>query len=717
MVGKPPEMHTIYEFKLRMKSLMKKTTYLSLQHNNSISILLYLLVTSNVFAGTPIAIASGLNSPTALTLNGNDVYFSENVSTTLSLNTLSKISKEGGPVAQLLTNAANADSPNVYQGIFEIHFTATDIVVGYGGYNGHTIVQLPKNKLLEPQTITTFTGGYLIGVIGQYIYYGQGYSRIMKIPLGGGTPTTVLSGKWVRSSAVDNERIYFQEYYSKSVYSLDVTTNNLSLLMTSSVAGHIFIDDNHLFFNTITDGMSRVSKTGGAVVSIINGPNIYGYASDNDYVYYTENNNIKKMTIDGESQELLLANVNIQMSTKLVTVDDGFLYFADSSNGLGAGVIKKISKYTNTSSFGWPLTSSIDQTRITQPYACFDCTEDFPNAFHSGIDMRPCDAANTTNCVSSDKKVLAVGGGTVCKIIKNGKKDGGFGNAIIIDHANGLFSFYAHLADVPKNSDGVELKENKKCGTADQTCNILKNQQIGVMGGTGSGKSNTYPEHLHFGVLEMKNCNNTGKGYYPEHPGIHGIVDPWRHFERTFKASPTSLTVVRDPILGVRTGPSIRSNFMDANDVALDQRFVTYAETSEWLNIDLPCGQKSGVSGTDKACSGWVKKNDDSCRSSDKKCVVIEKTMNRVKLTDTNVAPVRTSPGTTYPMLLGLSGVESYPLRIWKGQEFPVRSGPLPGADEINNKCASNKWYEIDVTQDTRHLTGWVCGDNLTFTK
>lgn len=367
-----------------------------------------------------------------------------------------------------------------------------------------------------------------------------------------------------------------------------------------------------------------------------------------------------------------------------------------------------------TGSFGLPFTSSIDQTRITQPYGCFDCTDIIPNKFHSGIDMRPCDAGDTTNCISSDKRVLAVEEGTVCKIIENGKNDGGFGNSVIIKHPNGLFTFYAHLADVPKNSNGDELKVYKKKGPADQTGIISKNQQIGIMGGTGSGKPDLYDEHLHFGVLET--CK-TGKGYYPEYPGIHKIRDPWRYFESTAKAESEPITVIRDPILGVRTGPNIRSNFMDANDVGMGQSFSAYAETNDWFNIYLPCGQKSGSSGSEKACSGWVKKLDDSCRSSDKKCAVIEKSKDRVRLTSTDVVPVRTSPGTIYPKILGQSANTTYPLRIWRDQEFPVKSGPSTGTDRKNNKCNSDKWYEIDITQDTGHLSGWICGDHLTFIK
>lgn len=95
--------------------------------------------------------------------------------------------------------------------------------------------------------------------------------------------------------------------------------------------------------------------------------------------------------------------------------------------------------------------------------------------------------------IAGSGNIFATESGTV---ISAGWQSGGFGNAVVIKHANGLYSLYGHLASI-----------NVKAGQS-----VTRGQVIGLMGSTG----NSSGTHLHF---EMYNPSN-----YSE------VVNPWVNY-------------------------------------------------------------------------------------------------------------------------------------------------------------------------------------------
>ena len=89
--------------------------------------------------------------------------------------------------------------------------------------------------------------------------------------------------------------------------------------------------------------------------------------------------------------------------------------------------------------------------------------------FHAGIDLAQPEGVG----------VVPMDAGKVVKVEKN---QGGFGNRVVIDHGNGLQSYYAHMRD-------VDVKEGDK---------VDPNNPIGTVGRTGTV---TGP-HTEFGVLQ-----------------------------------------------------------------------------------------------------------------------------------------------------------------------------------------------------------------------
>ncbi|MER0244803.1 M23 family metallopeptidase [Streptomyces sp. HSW2009] len=102
---------------------------------------------------------------------------------------------------------------------------------------------------------------------------------------------------------------------------------------------------------------------------------------------------------------------------------------------------------------------------------------------HSGQDF----------AVSTGTSVKAAHGGTVIKAGGNGGGDGpAYGNAIVVKHAGGTYSQYAHLSKIK-----VAVGQSVRAG-----------QEIGLSGNTG----NSSGPHLHF---EIRTGPNYGSGIDP----------------------------------------------------------------------------------------------------------------------------------------------------------------------------------------------------------
>lgn len=130
-----------------------------------------------------------------------------------------------------------------------------------------------------------------------------------------------------------------------------------------------------------------------------------------------------------------------------------------------------------TSNFSLPVTEDKSQ------YRKFD-SQAKEGKYHTGDDY-----------YNPDLKVLATSCGKIVSIINNGQDDHGFGNTIIIKHElknEDVYSLYAHLAGFTP-----DIKLGKT---------VLRGEQIGIMGKTGSGSGNIV--HLHFEIKRNSTLTN-----------------------------------------------------------------------------------------------------------------------------------------------------------------------------------------------------------------
>ena len=122
---------------------------------------------------------------------------------------------------------------------------------------------------------------------------------------------------------------------------------------------------------------------------------------------------------------------------------------------------------------------------------------------HKGVDINYAGGGNT----DKGAPILATHDGIITRVVKigNGDKDAG-GNRVFITSSDGIVSTaYMHLDEI-----GQGIKEGMS---------VLEGQQIGTMGGSGYGLSNTYTTHLHYEIRVDGEIVNPTKD-------THSLIDP-----------------------------------------------------------------------------------------------------------------------------------------------------------------------------------------------
>ncbi len=183
-----------------------------------------------------------------------------------------------------------------------------------------------------------------MGVLNGTVYYQVNFNSICKIPTG-----TIASGYWPRSCAVDSDAIYFVDLLSRSVMRLSSSEQIIQIIDSASYERTIFIDANYLY-ETGNGSITRYDKTGQNTIVLINSTTALGKCSDGEYVYFVDNNFVKRISVTGGFADTLSAVQTSNLSS--IVVDDKYIYWSEQGSGLGQGKIFKLSK---TIPFGWTL--------------------------------------------------------------------------------------------------------------------------------------------------------------------------------------------------------------------------------------------------------------------------------------------------------------------------------------------------------------------------
>lgn len=184
--------------------------------------------------------------------------------------------------------------------------------------------------------------------------------------------------------------------------------------------------------------------------------------------------------------------------------------------------------------WNWP----VDSPQVGQVYACLDCAAGASARYaaainiHTGVDLSSASYVPS----SYNTRVRAAADGTIASMVPVGSSHG-LGNAMVIAHANGLYSLYGHLESF---AAGLSVGSP-----------VARAQQIGIMGNSGDVQRDSFPVHVHF---EIKNGNVLGNpagsdpfwGYTPGHPDQYGYLDP-RTIINNMNTEYLAPTVVQNP--------------------------------------------------------------------------------------------------------------------------------------------------------------------------
>lgn len=314
---------------------------------------------------------------------------------------------------------------------------------------------------------------------------------------------------------------------------------------------------------------------------------------------------------------------------------------------------------TEEKGWQWPVTAP----RITQDFATFNSGSS--NKFHNGIDMTSSLIAPTSTEVyaASSGKVLI--SNNTCVPGENCAN--GFGNYVVIEHSDNLYTLYAHL-------DSVNVTDSQ---------DVEQGEKIGMMGSTGRA---SYPLHLHFEVLTYRptGSNDFDNGYSENYPDLNRRRDPKNYFNN-------KIVRIKADNLNVRQSPIISGTKF--NTLMLEQYYVSIEQYNNWHFVYLPYNTIPNTSFeyVDVDRYGWV--------SGDYVELVNNPQFQIVRIDGQELWK---NGNKTWLSVYAESSASSMELtKVWSGQRFV--------AIEFDDQ-----WCKINLPSDAGQSEGWIKLDFIT---
>lgn len=230
--------------------------------------------------------------------------------------------------------------------------------------------------------------------------------------------------------------------------------------------------------------------------------NLIDYMNSNPKIYSTylnKGSEYSKYMGYTKHDDLLMSYTALKEQIEKTKNDDGvvpYAYFI--SLGFEMGYSNGASLETQTlsgSGFGWPV--DLTGNELSRDVNCIFPKTPAYGSSHGAIDIRYGEGANII-IAAKDGKVISA------------KENGGYGNSVFIEHADGFYTRYSHLASI--NSEIVEGVE------------VKKGQPLGYMGTTGTSTA----EHLDFEIYKDGTSHShrvDPLDYYNMEPE-YGTIDP-----------------------------------------------------------------------------------------------------------------------------------------------------------------------------------------------
>jgi hypothetical protein len=261
---------------------------------------------------------------TALAVDAANIYWVSRSGT------VSKTSLGGGAPIQLA---------NLEDQLWDIAISATSIYCIGGG-----VYVVP----LEGGTPTRLAmgGGQGIAVDATSVYW-TAMSTIEKMPLGGGSPTTIGSGQQPAILTLDAKNVYWADMLANTISQASLDGGD-QVTLASDPAGPpqgLAVGASRVFWsNNDPMGIAEVPAGGGSVTSIADMGGPWGVAADETHVYWADagSGDIRKMPLGGGPVVTLVSvPPGAQRgSPRPIVVDATSVYWAD----VNANTINKAAK-------------------------------------------------------------------------------------------------------------------------------------------------------------------------------------------------------------------------------------------------------------------------------------------------------------------------------------------------------------------------------------
>ena len=231
--------------------------------------------------GNTVTLAAGLGNANGIAVDGSGVYFAGAMQDDSGAS-LFKVGLDGGTARRLAAAFMNDPFAVGPSGVY-----------GTGGDGGGlTIVTVPLEggtamPLVPSSALVQTASSYGIAVDAHNVYwtfFGDP-TTVRKAPLGGGVPVTLATTAGPGYGiAVDATHVYFGT--GAAVMKVPIDGGTLATLADSTGQG-IALDDSYLYFTDWQSSVKKVSKSGGAVITLAAGQTRpLGIAVDANSVYW-----------------------------------------------------------------------------------------------------------------------------------------------------------------------------------------------------------------------------------------------------------------------------------------------------------------------------------------------------------------------------------------------------------------------------------------------
>lgn len=612
-------------------------------------------------AQEPELLASGIEMPTTegtdIAINDEHVYFSSVAASGPASGYLGRVPLDGGPIEEVADGVGlfdfGANRPSN-----KILLTPSAIVIGYGGYDNYAIERMDyggsnREVLVRP------TGGYLLSSVGNDVFFGRSFNSIWRVNMNAPSDTNqVTTGRyWVRNDAQDGDDTFFNEYFTRSVYRIDPSSETVPELILQRAGnapeGVVRTNQNFVFFGP-RGFLFKIPKSGGSPTQIqLPDPTALLRAADDEFVYYTiGSNELWRMLIDDQTATSLVSDADFS-GLGAFEESGGYLYYTQreptDATILNLYRIRVSGEAEDPFAVAPPLEPGFF---VTQDFACYECNRTPNQQYHAGLDI---DIGEP----SSDPVVSAAQAGELYALYVTDSSDNqwceqtdsglvysrerwgelgpvetgnaGFGNTIILRHPDPdategfLYTQYSHLRCIDKEIAFSYLDQRN--AQSDLTHTSL-GQTLGILGRSGSTSLSVYGTHLHFEVKKFGTLAQSGFGYTERPPTFADYLDPFvfLHRDEVVLGPYTKLVASETDVAEILPGPgypyvnndSFFTNpaFLPRSAQAVIRRLVMRpeAETGEaglWAQIDVAvetdtCKPPESCGGMNEP-EGWVK--------------------------------------------------------------------------------------------------------------